>query len=61
MTLAIRSITIGQSRSLVLNSGERVFEGATLPGGYVVKSIAANAVVLDRMGEQSVVTVGAQK
>lgn len=61
VTLAIRSITIGQYRSLVLDSGERVFEGATLPGGYVVKSIAANAVVLDRMGEQSIVTVGASK
>ncbi|HVJ69777.1 MAG TPA: hypothetical protein VM510_17500, partial [Caulifigura sp.] len=61
VTLAIRSITIGQSKALVLESGERVFEGATLPGGYVVKSISADSVVLERMGETSVVSVGASK
>jgi hypothetical protein len=58
VSLAIRSITIGQSRALVLETGERVFEGATLPGGYTVKSIAADRVVLTRQGEESIVQVG---
>ncbi len=61
MSLNIRSVTVGQFRSLVLESGERVFEGASLPGGYVVKSISAAEVVLDKMGQRVTVSVGGSR
>jgi type III secretion protein D len=55
VTMAIRSVTVGQSRSLVLVSGERLFEGAVLPSGHTLKSIASDRIVLEKMGEETVI------
>jgi type III secretion protein D len=58
VALKIRSITVGTFRSLVLESGEKVFEGAVLPSGHTIKSIAADKVILEKSGQESIVAVG---
>lgn len=61
VTIPIRSVTVGQRRWIILESGQKVLEGGRLPGGPIVKSISADRVVLDHNGQQSTVLIGAGK
>lgn len=46
ITIPYRSIRIGGTKSITLMDGQRLFEGAQLPNGYVVSSIAYDRIVV---------------
>lgn len=54
----IQSISIGNTRSITLSTGQRVYRGAILRSGYTVSRIEIDQVTLVRNGKQQVVKVG---
>lgn len=56
--LAIRSWNLGKRAMLSLENGATVFEGGHLGGGYILKSIHADQLVLLRDGKEQVVSLG---
>lgn len=45
---------MGPMKYLILEGGERVFEGAELPGGYILKGIGVNELILIKNNAKTV-------
>jgi len=54
----IDSVNIGETGWIVVKGGEKVFTGGTLPGGFVVKSIGKEGIVLKRGDQQITIQPG---
>ena len=46
MGFKVTSVSMGPMKYLILDSGERVFEGAELPGGYILEGIGVDKLIL---------------
>ncbi len=47
---SVTSVTLEPIRFVVINSGQRVFEGGVLPGGYTLMNINMQELILDKNG-----------
>ena len=54
MNIKVSSVTLNPIKFIILASGERIFEGGTLPGGYVVEKIDVDALNLNLNGIKTV-------
>lgn len=57
MRLPLRSLSIGNRRVMTMENGERVFVGATLKNGFLVKSIEEDRLVLVKDGLEKTVII----
>lgn len=58
LRLELKSIQIGNTRSMVLADGQRVFEGAMLRSGHRVKNITADAITLTKSSRDYIIAIG---
>jgi len=54
MRFKVTSVSMGAMKFLTLASGERVFEGGELPGGFIVEKIGVSELTLSKNGRKIV-------